>query len=265
MAVSDIIENYPGFPDGLKGFELSQRMAAQAEKFGCKIENAEVSSVSKGSDGLIFDIKSDGQLYQAKSVIITTGVKAKKLGIKGENEYIGKGISFCATCDAALYREKTVAVIGGGDSAMDDSNFLSRFVKKIYIIHRRDTLRAEKVLQKRAFENPKIEFIWDTVVEEVLGDSKIRTLILKNVKTGNDSPLNVDGMFLYIGFLPDTINIDGLNKDESGYVITDENMKTNIEGLYAAGDCRSKNLRQIATAISDGAIAAVSIGKYLDG
>lgn len=264
MAVSDVIENYPGFPENINGFDLSQKMAAQVEKFGARIENAEVSKIERNKDGLIFDIKTDGPVYRAKCVIIATGVKARRLGVNGEKEYIGRGISFCATCDAALYRDKTVAVIGGGDSAMDESYFLTRFVKKVYIIHRRDTLRAEKVLQKRAFENPKIEFIWDTVVDEVLGDSKIRSLKLKNVKNESFSFLDIDGMFLYIGFLPDTIDIEGIKKDGDGYIITDENMRTSEIGIYAAGDCRSKPLRQISTAINDGAIAAVYAGKYLE-
>lgn len=261
-AITAHIENYPGFPDGVNGFDLSQKMEEQAKNFGARFEYAVVEGFDKGPDG-IFTVKTDGKPFRARSLIISTGASSKKLGVKGEEQYIGRGISFCATCDASFYKGKTVAVIGGGDSALDEALYLTKFAEKVYIVHRRDELRAEKILQKRARENPKIELILESVVDEVLGETKIQRLRIRNVKTGGMSEIPVDGMFEYIGLAPNTDNIP-VDKDASGYVITNNKMETSVAGVLACGDCRNTALRQVATAVGDGAVAAFYAGKYLE-
>lgn len=262
-AVTDMIENYPGFPDGINGFELSQKMEEQAKKFGSRFESDVVTGLKKNDNGTL-SVRTESRTYDAKSVIITTGASSRKLGVPGEDKYIGRGISFCATCDAAFYRDKTVAVVGGGDSAVEEGIYLTRFAKKVIIIHRRDELRASKIARNRALSNAKIEFAWNTVVEEVKGDEKIRSVRLKNVKTGAISELEIDGVFLYVGLIPNTQMFDGLRKDEQGYIVTDENLMTNIPGVFAAGDCRKSPVKQVATAVGDGTIAATSVEKYLE-
>lgn len=262
-AITDNIENYPGFPEGVNGFALSQQMEEQARKFGAAFDFSEVSGIKKYGDK-DFGVRTDSGEIRAKSVIIASGASSKRLGVPGEDKFIGKGVSFCATCDASFYRGKKVAVIGGGDSALDEGIFLTRFAEKVYIIHRRDALRAAKVTQKKALENPKIEFLWNTIVTEVRGDDKLRELGLSNVKSGELSSLAVDGMFLYVGLHPNTTFLAGtIELDEQGYVLTDENMETSVKGLFAAGDCRKTPLRQVVTAVSDGAVAAYSAEKYL--
>ncbi len=263
-AITDHIENYPGFPEGINGFELSKKMEEQAKNFGTKFEFLEITKVEKDFNKNCFILYSGTKEFYAKSVIIATGTTPKKLGVKGENEFWGRGISTCATCDGSLYKDKIVAVVGGGDSALDEGIFLTKFAKKVYIIHRRDELRAVKILQKRAMENPKIEFILNTIVEEIIGDNKIQKMKIKNVKTGENSFLDIDGLFIYIGLEPNTHMIEHVNKDESGYIITNDNLETNIPGLYVAGDCRYKVLRQVSTAVGDGAIAAHNVEKFLE-
>lgn len=262
-AVTDLIENYPGFSDGINGFELTQKMDAQARKFGARFENEVVTGMKRNSDGTL-TVSTESRDFAARSVIIATGASARKLGVPGEDRFIGRGISFCATCDAAFYRDKIVAVVGGGDSAVEEGTYLTRFAKKVYIIHRRDALRACKIAQNRAMANPKIEFLWNTVVQEVAGKEKIETVALKNVKTGETSRLDIDGMFLYVGLIPNTQMFEGLNKDEQGYLITDENLRTNLAGVFVAGDCRKSPVKQVATAVGDGAIAATSVEKYIE-
>jgi thioredoxin reductase (NADPH) len=265
LAITADIENYPGFPDGINGFELAQKMEEQAKRFGAKFEYGEATALRKAADGKDFEIVTEDKNFQARSVIISTGASPRRLGVPGEAEFVGRGISFCATCDAAFYKEKTVAVIGGGDSALDEGLYLTKFAKKVYIIHRRNALRAEKILQERAFAHPRIEFIWDTVVENVNGDNKIRSISLKNVKTAAMSELSVDGMFLYIGLDPNTDIVKGLvNLAPGGYVITDAMMRTNVPGILACGDVRDTPLRQVTTAVGDGAIAAHYAEKYLE-
>jgi thioredoxin reductase (NADPH) len=266
LAITDRIENYPGFPEGINGFELSNKMKEQAENFKVKFEFLEVESLIKDENSNCFLIKCGNKNFMAKAVIFATGSTSKRLNIPGENEFWGRGISSCATCDGALFKDKVVAVVGGGDSALDEGLFLTKFAKKVYIIHRRNELRAAKILQLRAMNNPKIEFIFDTVVEEVIGENKLKQLKLKNLKTGDISYLEVDGMFIYIGLLPNTELLKGFSGvlDENGFVITNEKMETNVSGLFAAGDCRNKILRQVATAVADGAIAAYSAEKYLE-
>ncbi len=262
--VSDLIENYPGFQDGINGFELSRRMEDQAKKFGTVFTMDEIISFEEPREKGVFLLKGQSGEYRAKTVLISTGSTARLLGIKGESAFMGRGISTCATCDAALYRNKTVAVVGGGDSAITEGLFLTRFAKKVIVIHRRNELRAEKILQKKAFENPVMEFIWDCVAEEVIGDDRIRSLSIKNVKTGATSSLDVDGIFIYIGHTPNTAWID-VKKDPEGYIITDDLMRTNIPGIFAAGDCRKTVLRQISTAVGDGAVAACCAEKFIEG
>lgn len=262
-AVTDLIENYPGFPDGINGFELSQKMDEQAKKFGARFESDVVTGLKKNDDGTL-NIRTESRSYDAKSVIIATGASSRKLGVPGEDKYIGRGISFCATCDAAFYRDKTVAVVGGGDSAVEEGIYLTRFAKKVYIIHRRDELRACKIAQHRALSNAKIEFVWNTVVSEVNGDEKIRSVKLKNVKTNEYSELGIDGLFLYVGLIPNTQMFEGLKKDEQGYILTDENLLTNIPGVFSAGDCRKSPVKQVATAVGEGTIAATSVEKYVE-
>jgi thioredoxin reductase (NADPH) len=265
LAVTDHIENYPGFPEGINGFELSQKMEAQAKAFGAKYEFAEVQKIEKDPSSGLFAIQTDSSTFKAKSIIIAAGAKPKSLGVKGESGFIGKGISFCATCDGAFYRNKTVAVIGGGDSALDEGLFLTKFAQKVYIIHRRDAFRGAKILQKRVFDNPKIEIIWNSVLEEVLGDTKIRQVKVKNLKENRASALELDGLFLYIGLSPNTDFISGIEKDEGGYILADEALQTSLPGVFAAGDCRKTLLRQVSTAVGDGAKAAYSAEKYLEG
>ena len=266
LAITDRIEKYPGFPEGINGFELSNKMKEQAENFKVKFEFLEVESLIKDENSNCFLIKSGNKEFKARAVIFATGTTPKRLNIPGENEFWGRGISSCATCDGALFKDKVVAVVGGGDSALDEGLFLTKFAKKVYIIHRRNELRAAKILQLRAMNNPKIEFIFDTVVEEVIGENKLKQLKLKNLKTGDISYLEVDGMFIYIGLLPNTelLKVFSGVLDENGFVITNEKMETNVSGLFAAGDCRNKILRQVATAVADGAIAAYSAEKYLE-
>jgi len=262
-ALTELIENYPGFPHGINGYELSQRMEEQAKNFGTSFEYADVQSITRDDQG-IFHVFTESREFLSRTVIVATGASPKKLGIPGEEKFIGRGISFCATCDASFYKDKVVAVIGGGDSAVEEGMYLTRFASKVYIIHRRDQLRAARIVQERAFQNPKMEFIWNTVVEEVKGENFLEAIKLKNVKTGETSWLTISGMFLYIGLYPNTAFLTDVNRDEQGYIITDEWMRTNIPGLFAAGDCRHTPLRQVITAASDGAIAAYGVEKYLE-
>ncbi|NPV01322.1 MAG: thioredoxin-disulfide reductase [Brevinematales bacterium] len=263
-ALTDDIENYPGFPEGVNGYELTQKMDEQAKKFGAWFEYGEVNSIAREKD--LFTVNMTDKSYQARTIIITTGVTPKRLNLPGEEKYIGNGISFCATCDAAFYRNKVAAVIGGGDSAIVEAVFLTKFASKVYVVHRRNQLRASKIVQERALKNEKIEILWDTVIDTLHGDKKLEKLTLRNVKTGAPSELAVDGIFLYLGGDPNTAYLSGLgvSLDEKGFIMTDGDMKTNIPGVFAAGDCRSKPFRQVVTAAGDGAVAAWSVEKYLE-
>ncbi len=261
--LTTFIENYPGFPEGISGPELAERLEAQAGKFGAKIITSQpVLNISRKEEG--FEIKTEMESFLGKAVIVATGTSPRKLNVPGEEEFTGRGVSYCAVCDGAFYRDRVVAVVGGGDSAMDESIYLTRFASKVFVIHRRNQLRAEKILQERAFSNPKISFIWDTVVQSIEGDRKVELLKLKNVKTGEISELKVDGIFVYIGSTPNSSMVkDLVDLDENGFIITDNCMKTSVPGLFAAGDVRNTNFRQLATAIGDGAIAANSAERYL--
>ncbi len=265
VMTTEWVENYPGFEDGISGAELSQKMEKQATKFGLEIVQGSVAGISSNGKTRKITLEDDKQ-FEAKCVILATGSNPRLLNIEGEDKYRGRGVSYCATCDGAFFRDNELAVIGGGDSAVEEGLFLTKFAKTVYIIHRRDELRATKVVQERAFANPKIKFIWDTVPEEILGDdSGVTGLKLKNVKTDELSDLNVQGVFIYVGYNPNVEFVEGQVKiNENRYVVADENMATSDSGVFVAGDVRSKPLKQIATAVGDGATAAISAEKYIE-
>lgn len=265
VMTTEWIENYPGFEDGIAGADLAQKMEKQATKFGLEIIQGSVLSVSL--DGKTKKVAlEDGTVHEAKSIILATGSNPKPLGIKGEDEFRGRGVSYCATCDAAFFKDSDLAVIGGGDSAVEEGIFLTKFAKTVCIVHRRDQLRATKVVQERAFENPKIKMVWDSVPEEIVGDATgVTSLKIKNVKTDEVSELKVQGVFIYIGYIPNTDPVkDIITINESNYAVADENMASSGDGIFIAGDVRDKPLKQIATAVGDGATAAISAEKYIE-
>jgi len=257
------LENYPGF-GMIDGFDLMENFEKHVDRFNVnKFPMQEIESIDLNSQ--IKTIITKEATFKAKSVIIATGAQSKKLGIPGEKEFLSRGVSYCAVCDGAFYREKTVAVIGGGNAAVEEAMYLTKFADKVYIIHRRDTLRADKIVQERAFKNKKIEFIFDAVPTEILGADLVNTLVLKNTKTNESFNLEVNGVFPYVGYSP---NIDGfsgqIKQDDAGFIITDETMQTSVEGVFAVGDVRNTPLRQVITAASDGAVGAVYAIKYLE-
>jgi thioredoxin reductase (NADPH) len=262
---TETIEDYPGF-EHIEGWDLAQRFESHARKFGAEFRTATVVTTRKRDDGLFETITDDGDVYLSPAVILTAGGTPVKLNVPGEIEYAGKGVSYCAICDGAFFKGHTIAVVGGGDAATEEADFLTRYAAKVYLIHRRDELRASKILQQRLFANPKAEVIWNTVVEEIRGDSKglMSGLRLLDVKTGERRELAVTGVFIFIGFRPNTGIIDGhVDHDEMGYLWTDANMQTSIKGLFAAGDLRAQLTRQVTTAAGDGTTAAIAVEKYL--
>ncbi len=259
IAATDIIENYTGFT-AISGPELMQRFKEHAETVGVKIESAEVSSIMS-EDGKKIVITDSGTL-ESKAVIIATGANPKKLGISGEKEFMGKGVSYCATCDAPFYKGKTVMVIGGGESALTDALILSNVVKKLYIVHRREKLRASRILQERVSKKSNIEIIWDTVPEEILGKNGVENVVLRNLKTGDTYKMPADGIFVYIGIRPNTEFID-VEKNSAGFILTNEKLETSVPGIYAAGDCRDTSIWQVVTAVADGAVTAVSAHAHI--
>ena len=257
------IENYPGFAQGISGPDLAQAMEDQAKQFGLEVTYGEVKGL--GSREPFWELEVEDRKVKAKAVIVATGVEPRKLGIPGEETLRGRGVSYCATCDGPFFKDQDIGVIGGGDSAVEEALYLTRFARRVYLIHRRDALRAEKIIQERAFENPKIEILWDTVVTSVVGDSGVEGLELQNVKTKSPRSLKVGGVFFYVGWLSNTGFLKGtLNLDDQGYVLTDDNLATSAAGVFAAGDVRKKLLRQIATAVGDGATAAFAAEKYIE-
>ena len=257
------LENYPGFPI-IGGYDLMEKFEEHADKFGVqKFPMQEIKAIDLKSNPKVIETL-DG-VFTAKTVIIACGAQAKKLGVKGEQEFIGRGVSYCAVCDGAFYKEKTVTVVGGGNAAVEEAMYLTKFADKVYIVHRRDALRADKIVQERAFKNPKLEFIWDSRVVEIQGDNVVTTAVIENVKTGEITNLKTDGVFPYIGFTPNVEGIAGqVEQDANGFIITDSTMQTSIEGVFAAGDVRNTPLRQVITAASDGAVSAVFASKYLE-
>jgi len=263
VLTTDWVENYPGFPEGISGFDLMEKMKTQAEHFDLPIRMEEVTGLELLPEKKV--VITHKERLEAKALILTLGATPKKLGIEGEELLIGKGVSYCATCDGPFYRNQEVAVIGGGDTALEEALFLTRFVVKVHLIHRRDKLRAVKLLQDRAMAEEKIEFIWDTVPVRILGESGVEGIELKNVKTGEIDRKEVQGVFVFIGTQPNMDVINGLvRQDENGFVITDEKMETSIPGVFAAGDIRSKVLRQVSTAVGDGANAAFFAERFIE-
>ncbi len=268
IAITDEIENYPGqIVEGESGPSLIARMTEQCKKFGAERVSDMIKSVElEGEVKKLVGAKGE---YLGKTVILATGAFPRPIGCKNEGKFVGKGISFCATCDANFFEDFEVFVVGGGDSAVEEAMYLTKFARKVTIIHRRDELRAAKSIQEKAFKNPKLFFMWDSVVEEVNGDELLNTMIVKNVKTGELTTVEADeedglfGLFGFIGMIPNSGLFEGIIDMERGYIKTDDNMRTNIPGVYAAGDIRVKSLRQVVTAAADGAIAAMQCEKYI--
>ena len=262
VLITDWIENYPGFPEGISGYDLAMKMKTQAEDLGLKIETAEVQSLTLSKESKKIVLKD--RVIATKSLIIASGASPRNLGI-GEDKFFGKGVSFCATCDAPFFKDKTVVAIGGGDTAVQEAIFLTKFAKKVYLVHRRDEFRAEKILQERAFANKKIEIIWDSVPIGVDGFFGVESVRLKNVKTNEERTIKADGCFIWIGILPNTSFLDtSLKTDEFGFILADIKMQTSVPGVYAAGDVRDTPLRQISTAVGDAAIAALSAEHFIE-
>ena len=264
IAITGEVEDYLGF-DLIQGAELAMKFTEHAKKFGLQIEMEEVEEVYVDGDYRVARCAS-GKEYRGKTVILSTGGSPVYLGVPGEKEYSGKGVSYCAICDGAFFKDQVIAVVGGGDAAVEEGAFLTKFAKKVYIIHRRDKLRAQKIIQDRAFANDKMEFIWDTVGESINGnDKKVSSLSLKNIKTGEKSTLEIGAIFPYIGFKPNSnITRENMRKDQGGYIITDANMETSIKGVFACGDVRAQLVRQVTNAVGDGTTAAVASEKYIE-
>jgi thioredoxin reductase (NADPH) len=262
MTTTDV-ENFPGFPEGILGPELMQRMLQQAERFGTRVLYEDAVRVNLREHPFTVET-SAGNVFRCLALIIATGASPRRLGLPSEEKFFGRGVSTCATCDGWFYRDKVVCVIGGGDSAMEEALYLTHHASKVYVIHRRDQLRASKIMQERAFKNPKIEFIWNTVVTEILGDQTVTGVRLKNVKTGEESELPLDGVFLAIGHEPNTKLFEGqLELDERGYIVVDRYQRTSVPGVFAAGDCHDHTFRQAVTAAGFGCAAAIMAERWL--
>ena len=262
LANTEEIENYPGF-ESISGYELSQKMKEHAEKFGLEIIQENVIEIK--NNGKYKIVKTEDDEYKTMAVILASGGEPRKLNIPGEKEFAGKGVSYCATCDGFFFRDKIITVIGGGDAAVEEGIFLTKFGKKIYIVHRRDKLRAQKIIQERAFKNEKIEFIWDTIPVEIKGSEKVESITLKNVKTEKQFEHKTDGVFIFIGFIPNSHLLkEDVKKNSEGYIITNEKMETGIPGIYAIGDVRERLTKQVTTSVGDGTTAAVAAEKYIE-
>ena len=261
---SERIENYPGFENSISGYQLIQNLEKQAKGFGLQVETGTVTEISTVNNHTK-TVKVNDRELPCKAIIISTGSEPNKLGVEGEDNLLGRGVSYCATCDGAFFRDKEVATVGGGDAAVEEALFLSKLVEKVYLIHRRDQLRAIKILQERALSNENISIIWDTVVEKIEGKQGVESLALKNVKENSTSSLKVDGVFIYVGLKPNTQWLKNiLPLTEQGFIETNDNMETSLTGVFAAGDVRNKLLRQIATAVGDGSTAAFAAEKYIN-
>lgn len=263
VALTHTIENYPGFPEGVGGVELGNLFQKQAENFGARIEYDQVSSVDLSSKP--YKVETGGNEFYTKSIIVSTGADPNHLNVPGEKELTGRGVSYCATCDGWFFKDKDVVVVGGGDSALEESIFLTRFAKSVKIIHRRDELRAGVILEKRAKDSPKISFIWDTVVNEIVGSDSVTKVNLQNVKTKEESSLDTDGVFIFIGHKPNTTIFEGqLEMDDRGYLVVDNLMRTSVPGVFAAGEVADPTYRQVVTSAGMGASAAMQLIKYLE-
>lgn len=264
LLLTDLVDDYPGLEE-VGGMELAQRMADHAKRFGVDVTTARVERVERDDEGRFVVETEGGTTYRAPAVVYTAGGTPRMLDVPGESEYTGRGVSYCAICDGAFFKDEEIAVVGGGDAAVEEADFLTRYASKVTVIHRRDELRAQAVLQQRLLKNPKVEVIWDTVVEEIRGQpTGVTALQLRNVKSGETSELPVSGVFIFIGFLP---NVDILSEhvehDPAGYIVTDRDMRTSIPGLFVAGDVRSQLVRQITTAVGDATTAVFAAEKYL--
>jgi thioredoxin reductase (NADPH) len=260
IALTDVVENYPGFKE-ITGAELVQRFEEHARSLGLEIVYAEVERIEDAGEVKLLHT-TDGKSFEARAVIVATGASPRKLRVPGEAEYTGRGVSYCATCDGFFFKERDVVVVGGGNTAIVEALYLAKIVNKVYVVHRRDALRAERILQERAFASPRIEFVWNSVLEEIAGGQTVEKVVLKNVKSGERRELSVQGVFIFVGVNPNTGFID-CEKDEQGFIRTDEKLETSIKGVFAAGDCRVTPLRQVATAVGDGAMALSSAEKYI--
>jgi thioredoxin reductase (NADPH) len=258
------IENYPGF-ESLSGAELAEKMANHAKAHGAEIRTEWVTEVRCCDDGHYKSVKTDRGEYRAKVVVMSPGGENRKLGVPGEKEYSGAGVSYCAICDGAFFKDEVIAVVGGGDAAVEEGIFLTKFGKKVIIIHRRDELRAKKNLQEEAFANSKIEFIWDTVVEEIKGDQKVSHLAMKNVKTGDTSRLEVGAVFVFIGFVPNSDLLkEQVDMNDEGYMLTNARMETSVPGIYAVGDVKPNICKQVSVSVGEGTLAAVDSERYIN-
>ena len=263
IATTEKVENYPGFPQGIGGMELGQLLEEQARNFGTEMALATVEKVVINGD--VKEIHTTGGTFRGRTLIIATGTRSKPLGVPGEEELKGRGVSYCVTCDGAFFQDSNVMIVGGGDSALEEALVLTKFASKIYIVHRRDQLRAVRILQERAESNPKIEIIYNTVVKKINGKSNVESVTLQDIAQNKTWDVAVEGVFLYVGLIPNTDFLDGdLSRNEHGYLVTGNAMETAVPGVFAAGDVREKSLRQVVTAVADGAVAAISASKYLD-
>jgi len=263
---TELVEDYPGF-ESIDGRKLAEKFASHTARFGAELRTfVTVERVEKGADGIFTTTTEHGDVYRSPTVILTAGGTPIKLGVPGEEQYAGKGVSYCAICDGAFFRGHTIAVVGGGDAALEEADFLTRYAEKVYLLHRRDEFRASKLVQRRVFDNPKIEIVRNVVVEEIVGDATglVTHVRTRNVLTEERAPLDVTGAFIFIGFRPNTgVLVDHVDHDAGGYIITDANMESTIPGLFVAGDVRSQLTRQVTTAAGDGTTAAIAVEKYL--
>ncbi len=264
IAVTDLVENYPGFPEGVLGPDIAMKMEEQAKRYGTEIAYQEVRSLRRQEDGR-FLIETPSETYEAQSVILAAGASFRMLGVPGEKELTGKGVSYCATCDGAFFKGKKLIVVGGGDSALQEGLFLTRFASQVTVVHRRDKLRASPILQQRAKEHPKIDFIWDTVLEKIEGQGKVQSVLLKNLKTQESKEFPVDGVFIFIGHDPNSSFLKGFVKmDDQNYVVSDGSVKTSLPGVFAAGEIRAGATRQLVAACGEGCEAALAAQEYLE-
>ena len=263
VAQTHMVDNYPGFPDGIGGLELVEAFKQQAERFGTQIEYDQVTDIDFSERP--YKVTTYGGEHYAKTLVLTTGANPRKLDIPGEEEFTGRGVSYCGTCDGHFFTDKDVLVVGGGDSAMEEGLFLTRYATSVTVVHRRDELRAGKLLQERAFNNPKVEFIWDTVITDIAGNGVVDTVKLKNQKTGEETERDTEGVFIFIGHIPNTDLYEGhLEMDDQGYLIVDKYMQTNVPGVYAAGEVADSHFRQVITSAGMGAAAAMQAIRFLE-
>ena len=264
MAATEMVDNYPGFSEPVFGYELAQKMEAHAKKFGAEIAYGDVSRMDTAPEGFVLTTES-GEVHTCRALIVATGASPVKMGIPGELALAGKGVSYCAVCDGPFFRDMEVAVIGGGDSAVEEAVYLTRFANKVHLIHRRDKLRAVKEIQEKAFSEPKIEIHWNSVPVTITGDKEVTSIRLRSVVDESETDIPVGGVFFYVGLRPNTGSLaELLNTDERGFIVTDDRMSCSVPGVFAAGDIRAKLLRQISTAVGDGALAAYSAQLYLE-